>query len=201
MQKLTVVIAFAALAACRPSPGPHVPNSTLAAEQGGGGRWGQVDVVQAADGRIAQVVTDQMETEIRVDGVVVVAGAGRPGRPVFSPDGRELAFVSGVTGVASVWLLDLQTGARRQLTNRGLKPGAGLAASFVPPPVRVGSTLWTDGGLLIWDAGDSVWACDSAADQSCRRVLATSARPTSASGGAVTLRDAHGVGRRVLLGT
>lgn len=104
----------------------------------------------------------------------------------MSPDGQSLAFVSGRTGVASIWVIDLITGATSQLTNVGLKPGAGLGPSYVPPPVRPGSTLWTDAGQLIWDAGDSVWSCADDGKR-CRRLLPTSATPTSSAAGAVTL--------------
>ncbi len=77
-------------------------------------------------------------------------------RPAHGPDG--LVFVSGVTGLASLWLLDLDTGATAQLTNVGLDdepraPGA-PPRGFVPPP---------DPETLRWDDEGVHWVADQRA--------------------------------------
>ncbi len=195
MKNVICCLPFVALVACQPTA--SAPPAAVAPAVGGP-VWGHVEIVTAPDGRVAQVAPGPDGSEIRVDGIVVVGGQGRPGRPVFSPDGQRLAFVSGETGVASLWILDLASRVKAQLTNIGLKPGAGMGPAYVPPPVRAGSTLWTDAGQLVWDAGDSVWTCRDDGG-GCRRLLPTTATPTSAQGGAVTLLGPDGVGRRVLL--
>lgn len=60
----------------------------------------------------------------------------------------QLVFVSGRTGIASLWHLDLDSGQQRQLTNRGLRR---VDRRFIPPPVR---DLRVRDGELDYDAGD-----------------------------------------------
>jgi len=84
----------------------------------------------------------------------VTAWVGSEDRPVLSRDGRRLAFVSGRTGMASWWVLDLSgklpvaEDAATQLTNVGLKRGRPGRApvGFVPPPDGT-VYAWTDAGL------------------------------------------------------
>ena len=45
-------------------------------------------------------------------------------QPEFSPDERQLAFVSDVSGIGQLWLHDLQGGAQRQLTTAEAEHGA-----------------------------------------------------------------------------
>jgi len=52
--------------------------------------------------------------------------------PTALPDGR-VVFVSGRTGLASLFVVDPKTDAVRQLTNRGLRR---VGPDFVPPPAR-----------------------------------------------------------------
>ncbi len=83
---------------------------------------------------------------------------GSEDRPTFSPDGARLVFVSGFTGVASVYVVDHPgTGivARehaRQVTNANLGPKRpGFAPkNFVPPPTGT-DYAWT-GDNLTWNA-------------------------------------------------
>ncbi len=157
-----------------------------------------MEVVVGPGGRLAQVVPARDHSEVRVDGRTVVAGPGRPGRPVWSPEGRRLAFVSGESGVIAVWVVDLASRIRIQITNVGLKPGDGIGPGFVPPPTRASAAMWTDSGHLVWDAGDSVWSCQ-VKERRCRRLLSSGAVPTSSEAGEVTLVDPSGFERRVPL--
>jgi hypothetical protein len=76
-------------------------------------------------------------------------------RPALSPDGERVAYVSGRTGIASIWLVPFAGGEAIQLTNAGLEnnrvPGQPPAGFIAPPhegPPRF------DGDALIWDASD-----------------------------------------------
>lgn len=85
----------------------------------------------------------------------VVQWRGTEDRPVLSPDGRRVAFVSGATGIASWWVVDL-TGAlpvpmeqARQLTNVDLVKVPGRAPDgWVPAPTTTPAT---------WDAQGLSW--------------------------------------------
>jgi hypothetical protein len=104
---------------------------------------------------VARVVEPPVGTELLVISDLgvkrVLDVAERPDRPAVSPDGRHVAFVSGRTGLASVWLLELETGALVQLTNLGLLPAKGGAPEgFVPPP-HLGPPAF-EGDALVWSS-------------------------------------------------
>lgn len=78
---------------------------------------------------------------------------GAPDRVAMSPDGRWVVYVSGATGIASVWAAPFDGGAAVQLTNVGVEkqlrePGQ-PPEGFVPPPwqdpprVEDGRVRWT----------------------------------------------------------
>jgi hypothetical protein len=73
--------------------------------------------------------------------------AGPDDLPVALADGR-VAFVSGRTGVASLFVVEPASGSVVQLTNRGVR--SARDPSFVPPPLRV---LRLDAVALVYDAG------------------------------------------------
>ena len=80
----------------------------------------------------------------------VLAGGDRP---ALSPDGETVAFVSGHTGIASVWVMPFAGGEPIQLTNRDLTRIPGQAPEgFVPPPHR--GPLRFDGDRLVWESPD-----------------------------------------------
>ncbi len=87
---------------------------------------------------------------------------GPEDRPLFSPDGAQLAFVSGKTGWASVYVMDLASREVVQVTNEGVedlprKPGE-APEGFVPPPAS--NFTWTAEGLS-WEADAQSWTVPS----------------------------------------
>jgi len=88
---------------------------------------------------------------------VRISGAAMPERPAISPDGETIAFTSGVSGLASVWIMPFEGGVDPvQLTNVGVhlkKRSPGVPPEgFVPPPVD--DSLAFDGDELEWNGPD-----------------------------------------------
>lgn len=90
----------------------------------------------------------------------IVDAGGRPDRVAVSPDGTTVAFVWGITGIASVWTVPSAGGAPpSQRTNVGLedaprRPGE-APAGFVPPPDSGPPRF--DGDDLVWTAQGREW--------------------------------------------
>lgn len=84
---------------------------------------------------------------------VLVSGRANPDRPALSPDGEQVAFVSGLTGLASIWVMPFAGGEEPiQVTNVDLHlvkraPGQ-PPPGFQPPPVI--DDLRFDGDDLVW---------------------------------------------------
>jgi len=79
--------------------------------------------------------------------------AGPDELPLALADGR-VAFVSGRSTVASIWIVDPNSGALAQLTNRGLVAGKPWRG-FAPPPARdfremSGALAYDDGSGRRW---------------------------------------------------
>jgi hypothetical protein len=108
-----------------------------------------------ADGSVA-IARDHGELGDSDIWLVEESGAARalapaPGAddvPIALPDSR-IAFISGRSGVASIWTVDVRSGALVQITNRHLRAGQPLDG-FVPPPVVV---LRASSDELEYDAG------------------------------------------------
>lgn len=98
------------------------------------------------------VVSERQGTHWKAD--VLVAGSANPDRPAISEDGETIAFVAGLTGIASVWTLPFDGSEDPvQHTNVGLHlvkraPGQ-PPPGFVPPPAT--GTLAFDGDHLVWE--------------------------------------------------
>jgi len=82
------------------------------------------------------------------------------GRPIFTPDNRAVVFVSGKSGLASLWRVELASGTTTQLTNIGLRGGHGLPAGFVPPPTEMALAHW-DGETLEYVANGQTVRVDA----------------------------------------
>ncbi len=79
---------------------------------------------------------------------------GSPDRVAITADGRWVAYVSGQTGIASVWVVPFDGGEPVQLTNVGLEalprtPGA-PPEGFIPPPHE--GPLVIDGEWITWSS-------------------------------------------------
>lgn len=74
--------------------------------------------------------------------------AGSPDRGAVSPDGTQIAWVSGATGVAAVYWAPIDQ-APTQLTNLDFTPGQ-PPSDWTPPPHA--GPLRFDGPALVWES-------------------------------------------------
>ncbi|WP_375140994.1 Tol-Pal system beta propeller repeat protein TolB [Ideonella alba] len=106
--------------------------------------------------RIAYVTRGGGRYQLRITdadgegGQVALASAEPIISPAWSPDGRELAYVSFETRKAVVWVQDLQSGARRQLANFR---GTNSAPAWSPDGRELAVTLSRDGGSQVFLIG------------------------------------------------
>ena len=70
--------------------------------------------------------------------------------PAWSPDGRELAYVSFETRKAVIWVQDMASGTRRQVANY---KGTNSAPAWSPDGRELAVTLSRDGGSQIFMMG------------------------------------------------
>jgi len=78
---------------------------------------------------------------------VLVPSCGDCGRPSWSPDGTELVFHSSVAGSMDVYVLDVESGAKRQLTD---EPSRDFLATWSPDGIRLAFTSDREGNLEIY---------------------------------------------------
>ena len=93
---------------------------------------------------------------LTADGQPPRALAAAPGADdsAFVLDDGRVLFVSGRTGVASLWVVAADPAATpRQLTNQGQRPGA-LTSSCVPPPA---GPLRQQGSTVVYDVDGVLW--------------------------------------------
>ncbi|MBS2032977.1 MAG: hypothetical protein JST54_34210 [Deltaproteobacteria bacterium] len=77
-------------------------------------------------------------------------------RPIFTPDNRAVIFVSGKSGLASLWRVELASGVTTQLTNIGMRGGHGIPVGFVPPPSEMALAQWDGETLLYVASGQTI---------------------------------------------
>lgn len=83
--------------------------------------------------------------------------------PVFTPDGRAVIYLSGESGFASFWRVELDgTSPRRQLTNRNIRAHTGgvFSQDFVPPAERREDLRFVSDTILEYTAANTVWRLD-----------------------------------------
>jgi len=66
--------------------------------------------------------------------------------PAWSPNGREIAYVSFESGKAVVWVQEVASGARRQIANFR---GSNSAPAWSPDGAQIAATLSRDGGSQL----------------------------------------------------
>lgn len=97
----------------------------------------------------------------------LAAAQGPDEMPMALPDGR-VAFVSGRTTVASLWIVEPSSGLVVQITNRGLVAGKPWSG-FVPPPARdvrisASALSYDDGSGRRWSVDFSAGKAEAEAD-------------------------------------
>lgn len=117
---------------------------------------------EEAEGESAIAITDLTGARR-----VLADGTGVDDRPALSPDGRTVVFISGRTGIASLWRTSLDGEEAVQVTNRGLETlvrteeDESDPAGFVPPPVSHDRLEWVDADHIRYDAGGGTfWQVD-----------------------------------------
>jgi hypothetical protein len=123
------------------------------------------DVTPSADGASLALTLvgpegDDGETAVALTDLsgnlqVLADSDGVDDRPALSPDGQTVVFVSGRSGVASLWRTTTTAEAAVQLTNVGLEPTGDDVEprGFVPPPVSGARLTWVSNDVLRYDAG------------------------------------------------
>ena len=84
-------------------------------------------------------------------------GDGVDDRPAISPDGQTVVFVSGRTGIASLWRTSVDGAEPVQITNAHIEAGVerqGDPEGFIPPPMRSDRLEWVSQDVVRYDAGD-----------------------------------------------
>lgn len=105
---------------------------------------------------------------LKLDGgvpVQITDWRGSEDRPVVSPNGEQVAFVSGRSGVASWYVLNLPVNGEivpvesaRQRTNLNLGPRRpGFARTGFTPPPDGSDYRWTDAGIT-WRAQGALYS-------------------------------------------
>ena len=83
----------------------------------------------------------------------LVDDRGTPNRIAIAPDADRIAYVSSRHGIASVWIVRVDTGEAVQLTNRTVQRRPGAAPKdFVPVPSREPPRF--EGPRIVWRAPD-----------------------------------------------
>lgn len=124
-----------------------------------GGLLFTVEDALVGEGESAVVLTDS-QGQLRT----LADGAGVDDRPSVSSDGVTVVFVSGRSGIASLWRTTIDGAPAVQLTNAAIVAGlerVGAPEGFVPPPVSADRLEWISADVVRYDAGDGeLWEVD-----------------------------------------
>ena len=144
-----VVVVVAVIGGCSDDALPLLPESEAPIVAGAA-----LHQARLADGRIVRAIAGAQpgESELVVDDVVIAAAAGPDDLPLALSGAfaGQVAFVSGRSGIASIWRVDVDSGALVQLTNTTQRIGH-MDARFVPPPAH---SMGQDGRQLVYDDGN-----------------------------------------------
>lgn len=124
-----------------------------------GGLLFTAENVAVGEGETAVVLTDAQGLL-----TTLADGEGVDDRPSISSDGVTVVFVSGRSGIASLWRTTLDGAPPVQLTNAAIVAGLereGAPEGFVPPPVSADRLEWLSADVVRYDAGDGeLWRVD-----------------------------------------
>jgi len=132
---------------------------------------------------IAARQTEPGESDLWIltaDGQPPRALAAAPGADdsAFVLDDGRVLFVSGRTGVASLWVVAADPAATpRQLTNQGQRPGA-LTSSFVPPPA---GPVRQQGSVVVYDIDGVLWQVNVDSGAAAPTIIMPTTTPTTAT--------------------
>ncbi len=126
----------------------------LFASVGFGANFTRIDVVRSETLVLHQVAAKQMLRKAAVrpgalpsPGEILTRGDGRDRQPVYSPDSTKILFSSNRTGNLDLWMLNVETGALRQLTDDAAQdwdPG------FTPDGRQIVWASSRTGHLEVW---------------------------------------------------
>ena len=147
LRRALAVLIAASACGCAPSTTP----TPTPAESERGVEPGAVLQIEDRAGRNVRVVAGDApgESELLVGDRALAPHPGPDELPLLLDDGAQVVFVSGRSGVASLWRVDVDGGGLLQLTNRGQRPGH-LDDRFVPPPAR---SMRQEGDDVVYDDG------------------------------------------------
>lgn len=106
----------------------------------------------AGEGETAVVLADATGRQ-----TTLADGEGVDDRASVSSDGVTVVFVSGRSGIASLWRTTVDGAPAVQLTNAAIAAGVerdGAPEGFVPPPVSADRLEWLSKDVVRYDAGD-----------------------------------------------
>ena len=141
-----------------------------------------------------------------VESAVALRGRGRDRQPAFSPDGGSIVFSSNRSGNLDLWLLHVESGALRQITD---DPAEDWDPAFSPDGKKL---LWSSdrsGSLQVWMANadgtgerqvtnDAVGAENPTATRGLEWIVYASDDPNPARAGVFRIRpDGTGAARLV----
>lgn len=105
--------------------------------------------------------TDSTLDLIDADGRLIrhLLPAGNYFSPIFTPDGKQILFASGDSGIVSWYLVNVDGSNKRQLTNIGMEPG-NMTDDFVPVISSPENSGFVDKTHFKYMEGETTWILD-----------------------------------------